>query len=208
MIVRSPPADLPSLRRASQLLEVPPTEVPAAEIAAPKVAPPEAPAAVVPPAGIAIAAVVTAAKEAVGGERLPEQEPGEQSGAETEAAPVRRSEAGVDVVDRGAVDLHLAHLGLDALIDLVRAGRASRYVAAGPAIRGRPVDIAHRHAVPRIEEARRAPIRLWLAGREGFGAGQVVVSLGDGLADGPHIRGPPGRIERRGPALIGAQCRA
>src|SRR5262249_4188758 len=161
-----------------------------------------------PPAGTAAAAVITAAKEAVGGERLPEQEPGEQAGAETEAAPVRRGEAGVDVVDRGAVDLHLAHLGLDALIDLVRAGRASRYVAAGPAIRGRPVDVAHRHAVPRIEEARRAPIRLWLAGRDGFGAGQVVVSLGDGLADGPHIRGPPGRIERRGPALIGAQCRA
>ena len=31
--------------------------------------------------------------------------------------------------------------------------------------------------------------------------------LGDGPADGPHVRGPPGRVEGRGSAFIGAQCR-
>src|SRR5215470_8209928 len=83
-------------------LEVPAAEVAAAEVPAPEVA----------AAGIAV--TVPAADEGVGCERLPEQEPGEQAGAEAEAAPVTGREAGVDVVDLAAVGLDLAHLGLDA----------------------------------------------------------------------------------------------
>src|SRR5436190_542951 len=152
--VWSSPENAPALAGAPQTKILEPAG-PAAEIAA----------AVIPAAGVAVTGVITVAKEGVGGERLSEQEPGEQARAEAEAAPVRRGETGVDVAGRGAVDLHLAHVGLDTLIDLVRAGGAGRDVAAGPAVRGRPVDVAHRHAVPRIEEARRAPVGLRLAGR-------------------------------------------
>src|SRR5215471_3244447 len=87
-------------------------EVPAAEVAAAEVPAPEVAAAEVAAAGIAV--TVPAADEGVGCERLPEQEPGEQAGAEAEAAPVTGREAGVDVVDLAAVGLDLAHLGLDA----------------------------------------------------------------------------------------------
>src|ERR1700722_8288236 len=59
-----------------------------------------------------------------------EQEPGEQAGSKAVAAPVRRGEAGVDVVDRGAVSLHPAHVGFYALFELVRAGGADGDVAA------------------------------------------------------------------------------
>src|SRR5215470_17875158 len=93
------------------------------------------------------------AKTSGGGERLAEQEPGEQARTEAEAAPVCRREAGVDVTDRCAVDLHIAHLGLDALVDLVRADGARRNGTAGSTIGRRPVDIAHRHAVPRVKKA-------------------------------------------------------
>src|SRR5262252_3819006 len=151
-----------AIRPARQLLKIAAAEVAAAEVAAAEVAAAEVAAAVVPAAG-----------------------------GEAEAAPVRRGEAGVDVVDPAAVRLHLAHVGLDTLLDLVRAGGAGRDGAARPAFRGRPVDVAHRHAVPRVEEARRTPVGLGLAGREGFGAGQVVLSLGDGPADHPHVPGPP-----------------
>jgi hypothetical protein len=142
---------------ARQLPEVAPAESP------PPKSPPRNPAAEVaagPRRRVTVTGVITVARKR---ERLAEQETGEQARAEAEAAPVRRGETGVDVADRGAVDLHLAHVGLDTLIDLVRAGGAGRDVAAGPAVRGRPVDVAHRHAVPRIEEARRAPVGLRLA---------------------------------------------
>src|SRR5215472_1491448 len=126
-------------------------EVPAAEVTAPEVTAPEVPAAVIPAADIP-----SGSKEGVRGEGLAEQEPGEQAGTESEAAPVRRGEAGVDVADGSAVDLHVAHLGLDTAVDQVCAGRAGRYRAAGPAAGRRPVHVAHRHAVPRVEETRRA----------------------------------------------------
>ncbi len=88
------------------------------------------------------------------------------------------------------------------------AGRAGWDGAAGPAVRGRPVDIAHRHAVPRIEEARWTPVGPKPAGRKSFCAGQMVLSIGDGPADRAHVLGPLGGVEGFGPPLIGAQRRA
>src|SRR5215470_8760719 len=119
-----------AIRPARQRLEIPAAEVPA-----------EAPAAKIPAAEVAAAVVpvtggIAAGQEGVGGKRLPEQKPGEQAGGEAEAAPVRRGEAGVDVADPAAVRLHLAHVGLDTLLDLVRAGGAGRDGAARPAFRG------------------------------------------------------------------------
>src|SRR5215831_4712978 len=110
--------------------EIPAAEVPAAEVASPEVA----------ATGIAVTGIA-AAEEGMGGQRLPEQEPGEQAGSETEAAPVGGGEAGVDVVHPAAVGLHLAHLGLDAPLKLVRAGGADRDLAARPAARRRPVGV-------------------------------------------------------------------
>src|SRR6185437_770016 len=170
-------------------------EVPAAEVATPEVATAEVPAAVIPAAVIPAAVIPAGGKEGVGCKCLAEQEPGEQAGTEAEAAPVRGGEAGVDIADRSAVDLHVAHLGLDTPVDLVRAGGAGRYGAAGPAAGRRPVDIAHRHAVPRVEETRRPPVGSQLVGRAGVSARQVVLPLGDGPADRAHVLDPRGGIE-------------
>src|SRR4029079_7976417 len=123
-------------------------EVPAAEVATPEVATAEVPAAVIPAAVIPAAVIPAGGKEGVGCKCLAEQEPGEQAGTEGEAAPVRGGEAGVDIADRSAVDLHVAHLGLDTPVDLVRAGGAGRYGAAGPAAGRRAVNIAQRHPGP------------------------------------------------------------
>jgi ribosomal protein L25 (general stress protein Ctc) len=122
-------------------------EVPAAEVAAPE-APAAAEVAAAEVAAVAVAAVIpaaviAAANEGMRRECLSEQEPGEQAGSKAEAAPVRRGEAGVDIADRGAVSLHRAHVGFNALRELVRAGGADGDVAARPAFWRRPAGIAH-----------------------------------------------------------------
>src|SRR6478752_7729781 len=94
------------LRKVPAASEVPTSEV-AAAVAASEVA-----AAVVSATGI------TVGVDDRGRKNLSEQEPGEQAGTEAIAAPVGGGEAGVDVVDRGAVGLDLAHLGLEAPLQL------------------------------------------------------------------------------------------
>src|SRR5215469_18912598 len=150
-------AGLGSCERVPLDPEIPAPEVTTAEVAAAEISP-EVTTAVVPVTGIAVTGIAVtrgrvAGKDERGCQRLAEQEPGGQARTEAEAAPVCRREAGVDVTDRRAVDLHVAHLGLDALVDLVRAGGARRNGTAGPTIGRPPVDIAHRHAVPRVKKA-------------------------------------------------------
>src|SRR5690349_25127600 len=114
---------------ARQLRKVPtPSEVPAAKVSAPEVAAAVIPASEVPASEVAAvaasevaAAVVSATGITVGVDdrgrkNLSAQEPGEQAGTEAVTAPARGSEAGVDVVDWGAMNLHLAHLGIQALL--------------------------------------------------------------------------------------------
>src|SRR5215831_10423515 len=205
--MRSPSAEVPAA-------EVPAAEVSPAEVSAAIVAAAVVPAAVVPAAvstaGIpvsVVAAVAVVAAEGERGERFAEEEPGEKAGAEAEAAPVRGCEAGVDVADRRAVDLHIAQFGLDAVVDLASVVGARWDGAARPAARRRPVDVAHRHAMPRVEEARRAPLGPRLAGREGVRAGQVVLPFGDGTADRAHVLDASGGIERRGAPFVSGQGR-
>src|SRR5262249_22541488 len=181
--------------------EVPATVISAPEVPASEVAASEVPAAVVPATGI------TVGVDDWGRQKLSEQEPGEQAGTEAVTAPVGGGEAGDDVAGGGALTLPLAPLGLDAPFQLVRVGGADRALAARPAVRGRPVGVGHRHAVPRIEKARWPPLGPGLAGRDGLGAGQVVLALGDGPADRAHGLDPAGRVQGRGPALAGAQRR-
>ena len=59
--------------------------------------------------------------------------------------------------------------------------------------------------MPRIEEAHRPPPGLGLAVRDGFRAGQAVLALGDVPAHRLHVAGPPGRVQRRGAALVRGQ---
>src|SRR5262245_57288545 len=104
------------LREVPAAAEVAPAEVAAAEVAAAEVPAPEVAAAVPTaevPAAEASVTGVTVAIDGGGRQDVSEQEPGEQAGAEAVTAPVRGGEAGIDVADRGALNLHLAHLGLD-----------------------------------------------------------------------------------------------
>src|SRR5262249_27759794 len=86
------------------------SETPAAEVTATEI-PAEVPATEVPITGIAVTGGIAVGKYEGGCKRLAEQEPGEQARTEAEAAPVGRGEAGVDIADRCAIDLHVAYLG-------------------------------------------------------------------------------------------------
>src|SRR5262249_45740976 len=182
----------------------PPPQAPPAEVSA-AVVPAAVSTARIPVSVVAAVAVVAAEGER--GERLAEQEPGEKAGAEAEAAPVRGCETGVDVADRRAVDLHIAQFGLDAVVALASVVGARWDGAARPAAWRRPVDVAHRHAMPWVEEARRAPLGPRLAGREGVRAGQVVLPFGDGTADRAHVLDASGGIEGRGAPFVSSQGR-
>src|SRR5262249_2449112 len=115
---------------------------------------------------------------------------------------------GVDVVDGGTVNLHFAHVWLDTLLELVCAGGADRHGATGSAFCRGPVAIAHRHAMPRIEEARRTPVGPGPAGRESFAAGPLIRPLGEATPARPHVPAPFCSLKGCGTALVNAQCRA
>ena len=140
---------------------------------------------------------------------LAKQESAEHRSAIAETAPVRRRESRVHVLDpsTGTV-LHPAHLRLDALVDLALVVDTDRDHPARPAVRWGPGHVGHRHAVPRVEEAHRAPSGFRLAVRDGFGAGQTVLTLGDVPADGPHVVGSAGRVQAAVPRSYAASAAA
>src|SRR5258708_22418343 len=150
--------------------EVSAAEVASPEVSAAEVASAEVSAAVVVAAipGIAVVVVhvpgrVPVAEQAGTAQRLTEQEAGKHATAKAEAAPVRRGEAGVDVLNlvTGPV-LHHAHRRLVAPLDDPLAVDARRDRPARAAIRGCPGHVGHRHAMARVKEAHRAAARLVL----------------------------------------------
>src|SRR6185437_8526740 len=195
--------------------QVAPPEVAATKVAATGVAYAEVSAAEVSAAipGIAVVVVVyvprrvPVAEQAGTAQGLAEQEAGKHTTAKTEAAPVRRGEAGVDVLNlvTGPVLDH-AHRRLVASLDDPLAVVARRDRPARAAIRGCPGQVGHRHAMARIEEAHRAAARLGLTVRDGLGAGQPILALANRPADGSHVRWLAGRVQRMRSALVRVQC--
>ena len=61
--------------------------------------------------------------------------------------------------------------------------------------------------MPGVEEARGTPGRLRFPGRQGPGAGQVVLALGDRPAHRAHVLHAARRVQGRGAALVGVQRR-
>src|SRR6185437_11037702 len=60
---------------------------------------------------------------------------------------------------------------------------------------------------PRVEEAHRTSAGLGVAVRDGLGAGEAVLALGDRPADRAHVRGPARRVEGARPPLVGVERR-
>ena len=111
---------------------------------------------------------------------------------------------GVPVRDAPAADGDLARIGVLAALDALGVGLASRD-GAGLAPRRRPLDLARRRAVARVEEAGRRALRRLAALEAGARRGHRVAALLGRLADRLEVLRAARGVDRARRALVGAE---